>query len=70
MAEAYDVDLRDLAGADKDRAFVELNEVFSDPLFRSSELSKQELHDFAELCPEVAARGSTPVSGLQRGAPW
>src|SRR5215510_11736633 len=55
MAEAYDVDLRDLAGADKDRSFVELNEVFSDPLFRASELSKQELHDFAELCPEVAA---------------
>jgi predicted transcriptional regulator/DNA-binding XRE family transcriptional regulator len=55
MAEAYDLDLRDLAGADKDRAFVELNEVFSDPVFRPSELSKQELHDFAELCPDVAA---------------
>ncbi|MBX6425783.1 MAG: DUF2083 domain-containing protein [Variibacter sp.] len=55
MAEAYDVDLRELAGADKDRAFLELNEVFSDPLFRQHELSKQELRDFAELCPEVAS---------------
>lgn len=54
LAEAYDVDLRDLAAADKDRAFVELNEVFSDPLFRPLELPKQELRDFAELCPDVA----------------
>jgi len=55
LAEAYDVDLRDLAAADKDRAFVELNEIFSDALFRPSELPKQELRDFAELCPDVAA---------------
>jgi predicted transcriptional regulator/DNA-binding XRE family transcriptional regulator len=55
MAEAYDIDLRDLAGADQDRSFAELNEVFSDALFRGSELPKQELRDFAELCPDVAA---------------
>jgi len=53
MAEAYDVDLKDLA-ADKDRFFAELNEVFSDPLFRDAQLPKQELMDFAELCPEAA----------------
>src|SRR5262245_58887701 len=53
MAEAYDVDLKDLA-ADKDRFFTELNEVFSDPLFRGVELPKQELMDFAELCPDAA----------------
>jgi transcriptional regulator with XRE-family HTH domain len=29
--EAYDVDLKDPAAADKDRFFAELNEVFSDP---------------------------------------
>src|SRR5882757_11127370 len=49
MAEAHDVDLRDLAAADKDRFFAELNEVFSDPLFRQIELSKQELRDLAEV---------------------
>ena len=54
MAEAYDVDLRDLAAADKDRFFAELNEVFSDPLFRQFELPKQELQDFVELCPDAA----------------
>jgi predicted transcriptional regulator/DNA-binding XRE family transcriptional regulator len=54
LAETYDVDLRDLAAADKDRAFVELNEIFSDALFRPLELPKQELRDFAELCPDVA----------------
>jgi XRE family transcriptional regulator, fatty acid utilization regulator len=54
MAETYDVDLRDLAGADKDRSFIELNEIFSDALFRGGEIPKQELRDFAELCPDVA----------------
>jgi hypothetical protein len=54
MAEAYDIDLRDLAAADKDRFFAELNEVFSDPLFRQFELPKQELQDFVELCPDAA----------------
>src|SRR3954464_8211076 len=53
MAEAYDIDLRDLAAADKDRFFTELNEVFSDPLFRQIELPKQELRDLVELCPGV-----------------
>jgi len=55
MAEAYDIDLRDLAGADQDRSFVEMNEIFSDALFRGTEVPKQELRDFAELCPEAAA---------------
>jgi predicted transcriptional regulator/transcriptional regulator with XRE-family HTH domain len=54
MAEAYDIDLRDLAAADKDRFFAELNEVFSDPLFREFDLPKQELLDLVELCPDAA----------------
>src|SRR5215467_11604893 len=53
LAETYDLDLRDLATADEDRFFAELNEVFSDPLFRQIELPKQELRDLAELCPGV-----------------
>jgi XRE family transcriptional regulator, fatty acid utilization regulator len=53
LAEAYDLDLRDLATADEDRFFAELNEIFSDPLFRQIELPKQELRDLAELCPGV-----------------
>jgi predicted transcriptional regulator/DNA-binding XRE family transcriptional regulator len=51
LAEAYDLDLRDLATADEDRFFAELNEIFSDPLFRQIDLPKQELRDLAELCP-------------------
>ncbi len=54
MAEVYDVDLRDLAAGDKDRFFAELNEVFSDPLFRDFQLPKQELLDLVEICPDVA----------------
>src|SRR5580700_2633081 len=53
LAEAYDFDLRDLATADEDRFFAELNEIFSDPLFRQIDLPKQELRDLAELCPGV-----------------
>jgi len=53
LAETYDLDLRDLASADEDRFFAELNEIFSDPLFRQIELPKQELRDLAELCPGV-----------------
>jgi hypothetical protein len=53
LAEAYDLDLRDLASADEDRFFAELNEIFSDPLFRQIDLPKQELRDLTELCPGV-----------------
>src|SRR3979490_2970879 len=51
LAEAYDLDLRDLAPADEDRFFAELNEIFSDPLFRQIDLPKQELRDLAEFSP-------------------
>jgi predicted transcriptional regulator/DNA-binding XRE family transcriptional regulator len=53
LAETYDIDLRDLAAADEDRFFAELNEVFSDPLFRPLDVPKHELRDLAELCPGV-----------------
>src|SRR5215467_2017419 len=53
LAETYDLDLRDLATADEDRFFAELNEIFSDPLFRQIDLPRQELRDLAELCPGV-----------------
>ena len=53
LAETYDLDLRDLATADEDRFFAELNEVLSDPLFRQIDVPKQELRDLAELCPGV-----------------
>src|SRR5215218_6956149 len=53
LAQTYDLDLRDLATADEDRFFAELNEIFSDPLFRQIDLPKQELRDLAELCPGV-----------------
>src|ERR1700754_949950 len=53
MAEAYELDLREIAPSEDDRFFAELNEIFSDPLFRRIELPKQELRDLAELCPGV-----------------
>src|SRR5256886_3627113 len=53
LAETYALDLRALATADEDRFFAELNEIFSDPLFRQIDLPKQELRDLAKLCPGV-----------------
>src|SRR3954463_1497426 len=53
LAQTYDLDLRDLASADEDRFFAEVNEIFSDPLFPQVDLPKQELRDLAELCPGV-----------------
>src|SRR3981189_964334 len=70
LAEAYDLDLRDLAAADEDRFFAELNEIFSDPLFRQIDLPKQELRDLAELCPGVThslQRLYAPYPGARRG---
>jgi XRE family transcriptional regulator, fatty acid utilization regulator len=54
LAETYDLDLRDLAAGEDDRAFAELNEIIADPIFRALELPKQELRDFAELAPNMA----------------
>src|SRR6201998_2799271 len=53
LAETYDLDLRDLATADEDRFFAELNEIFSDPLFRQIDLPKPGLRGLADLCPGV-----------------
>src|SRR5260370_1722464 len=53
LAETYDLDLRDLATADEDRFFAELNEIFSDPLFRPTDRPKQELPNRADLAPGV-----------------
>jgi XRE family transcriptional regulator, fatty acid utilization regulator len=53
LAETYEIDLRELATVDEDRFFAELNEVLSDPLFRSLNIPKHELKDLAELCPGV-----------------
>src|ERR1700751_1656688 len=53
LAETLDPRLRGLAHPHGDRFFAELNEIFSDPLFRQIDLPKQELRDLAELCPGV-----------------
>ncbi len=62
LAETYDLDLRDLATADEDRFFAELNEIFSDPLFRQIDLPKQELRDLAELLPRCHSFAAAAVS--------
>jgi transcriptional regulator with XRE-family HTH domain len=73
LAEAYDLDLRDLASADEDRFFAELNEIFSDPLFRQIELPKQELRDlanFARASPTPCSGFTPPIPRRAAARPW
>src|SRR5204862_42048 len=62
LAETYDIDLRDLASADEDRFFAELNEIFSDPLFRQIDVPKQELRGRAfQLAFQIALAECSPA---------
>ena len=53
LAEVYDMELRTLAGDDEAKAFADLVEVFSDPLFKEIALPKSELQELASVNPEV-----------------
>src|SRR6202789_3127848 len=65
LAETYDLDLRDLATADEDRVFAELNEIFSDPLFcRSSSPNRN-----CAISPNCVLVSRTPCSGSMRPIP-
>jgi len=51
LADAYSVDPREFATDDQDRAVAELEEIFADPLFRSTPVSRPELRDTIENAP-------------------
>jgi predicted transcriptional regulator/transcriptional regulator with XRE-family HTH domain len=53
LAEAFELDLKDLASGNEEQAFAELNEVFSDPLFRGIDLPKQEVQDLTHSSPGI-----------------
>ena len=59
LAEVYDVDLRSIAGDDEAKAFAELTEVFSDPMFRGADLPKAEIQEIAAASPAAAAAIAT-----------
>ena len=54
LADAYDVELRSLAGDDEARALSELKEVFSDPLFRDQHLTDDDLREVAAASPALS----------------
>lgn len=54
LAEAYDVDPRSFAREEETRLAGELDEVFSDSLFRTAPISRDELREVAETAPGVA----------------
>jgi XRE family transcriptional regulator, fatty acid utilization regulator len=53
LAEAFDLDLKDLAAGDDGRFVTELTEIFADPLFRGIELPRQEMQDVSQLAPGI-----------------
>ena len=54
LAHAYSVDPREFATDHDERAVSELEEVFADPLFRNSPVSRLELRDTVESAPSVS----------------
>ncbi len=54
LVDVFDIDPRGLAGDEEARALAQLHEVFSDPMFRDTPLSKAELKDFAAASPAAA----------------
>lgn len=53
LADTYDIDMRDFASGSTDAAISSLSEIFSDPLVRDVEVSRQEIIDIAENYPGV-----------------
>ena len=51
LVEVFDIDPRGLAGDEEQRALAALHEVFIDPLFADSAVSKAELQDIATASP-------------------
>ena len=54
LVEVFDIDPRGLAGDEEARAQTQLHEVFSDPMFRDTALSRAELKDLAAASPAAA----------------
>ena len=54
LVDVFDIDPRGLAGDEEARAQTQLHEVFSDPMFRDTPLSKAELKDLAAASPAAA----------------
>ena len=68
LAEAYELDVRSLSGAQEDRSLAGLNEVFSDALFRDLNVKRHELRDAAQLSFDRGC-DSPPLRSLHQGPP-
>ena len=54
LADAYDINLKELSGDDDSQAAASLKEVFSDPIFEGLNLSNHELTDLVGASPSAA----------------
>ena len=68
LAESYDLDLRDLATADEDRFFAELNEIFSDPAVPPDRAAEAGAARPRRALPRRHPRPAAALRGLYRGA--
>lgn len=59
LAEVYDVDLRSFAGDDDARAFADMNEILSDPLFKGLNIPKAEIQETTTSSPALMDAIST-----------
>ena len=69
LAETYDLDLRDLATADEDRFFAELNEIFSDPAVPPDRPAETGTARSRRIVPRGDAFPAAPLCRLYRGPP-
>ena len=54
LAEVYDIDLSAFAGTDEARAFADLSDIFSDPLFKGLDIGRADMQEFADASPRAA----------------
>ena len=67
LVDVFDIDPRGLAGDEEARAQAQLHEVFSDPMFRDTPLSKAELKDMAAASPAAADAVARLYQELMQG---
>lgn len=54
LAEVYDLDLSTLAGNQEARAFAEISEILSDPLFKGLNIAKADMQDAVAAAPALS----------------
>lgn len=68
LADTYDVDLRSLGGDEEAQALTALREIFTDPIFRDTDITIQELKEVSAVSPALADAVSHLYSAYQEAS--